>query len=248
MKFINKYQSSNFNKRKSGSSIKYIIIHYTAIEDYFEAIQHLCSKDNKVSCHFLINKKGAIYYLVNTKNRAWHAGQSYWNKDTDINSESIGIEMVNSGHHILFESYNLNQIKALIKLLQYLVNKYKIDPINILGHSDIAPYRKIDPGQKFPWKKISKNNIVFKLKKLSNKKKDELDYFLYKKFKNSQKKKVLFILKSIGYNIKPATKSDKKYIILIKAYQMHFRQKNVSGKIDRETYKILLSHYNQILT
>ena len=80
----------------------------------------------------------------------------------------------------------------------------------------------------------------------SNKKKEELDYFLYKKFKNSQKKKVLFILKSIGYNIKPATKSDKKYIILIKAYQMHFRQKNVSGKIDRDTYIILLSQKNVI--
>ena len=102
MKFIYNHKSPNFNKRKSGSSIKYIIIHYTAIKNSNEAIKHLCYKKNKVSSHFLIDKEGEIFNLVNLKKRAWHAGRSCWLKDFDINSQSIGIELDNSGHHLYF--------------------------------------------------------------------------------------------------------------------------------------------------
>ena len=248
MKFIKKYQSPNFDKRKAGSSIEFIIIHYTAMKDDIAAVQHLCKKKSKVSCHFLINKIGKIYYLVDENKRSWHAGKSYWKKPRDLNSQSIGIEIDNSGHHILFENYNKNQIGSLINLLNYLVKKYKINPIKILGHSDIAPYRKIDPGPKFPWKRISKKKLTFFPKKLLKKREKELERFFFKKFSKNQKKKVLFILKGIGYDVNLAIKNDIKYRILVKAYQMHYRQKKISGKIDKETYAILLSHYNEILT
>ena len=102
MKFINKYKSVNFNLRKKGHKIKYIILHYTAIKTDYEAIQHLIDKKNKVSSHFLINKKGKIFSLVDIKKRAWHAGQAFWKGDRDINSNSIGIELDNTGHYINF--------------------------------------------------------------------------------------------------------------------------------------------------
>ena len=115
MKFIDKYKSANFNKRKKGTFLNYIILHYTAMKDYKEALSQLCDKNNKVSSHFLINKSGDIYYLVNIMNRAWHAGKSKWRKVSDINSESIGIEIDNSGHLYNFENYTSKQIDSLIK-------------------------------------------------------------------------------------------------------------------------------------
>ena len=167
MKFINKYKSVNFNLRKKGHKIKYIILHYTAIKSDYNAIQHLTDKNNKVSSHFLINKKGKIFNLVNLKKRAWHAGQSFWKGDRDINSNSIGIELDNTGHYINFERYTKNQIDSLIELLNFLKKKYDINNLNFLGHSDIAPYRKNDPGEKFPWKKLSKHNLGFFPNKLT---------------------------------------------------------------------------------
>ena len=114
MKLINKYKSPNYSFRKKPFLIKYVIIHYTAINSYNGAIQYLCNKSNKVSSHFLINKLGDIYYLVNIKYRAWHAGISYWKKEGDINSNSIGIELDNSGHHLNFEKYTSKQISSII--------------------------------------------------------------------------------------------------------------------------------------
>ena len=105
MKFINKYQSKNYDLRDNKSDIKYIILHYTAMKSDIEAINHLCDKNNKVSAHFVVSKSGTIYNLVDMNFRAWHAGLSSWKKEKDINSYSIGIELDNSGHHLKFENY-----------------------------------------------------------------------------------------------------------------------------------------------
>ena len=249
MKFINKYKSVNFNLRKKGHKIKYIILHYTAIKSDYKAIQHLIDKKNKVSSHFLINKKGKIFSLVDLKKRAWHAGQSFWKGDKDINSNSIGIELDNTGHYINFEKYTKIQIDSLIKLLHFLKKKYDIDDLNFLGHSDISPYRKNDPGEKFPWKKLFKHNLGYFPTKLSEK-----EYIKIKKKLNLKKNKslnqsVLYMLSNIGYDISQNEKSNKKnFFLLIRAYQMHFRQKLVNGKLDKETLKMIISHFNQTLT
>ena len=231
MKFINKYKSVNFNVRKKGHKIKYIILHYTAIKSDYKAIQHLIYKKNKVSSHFLINKKGKIFSLVDLKKRAWHAGQSFWKGDRDINSSSIGIELDNTGHYINFERYTKNQIDSLIKLLNFLKKKYDIDNLNFLGHSDISPYRKNDPGEKFPWKKLSKYQIgtwhnlnhkkLEKLRKLSVNIKEKLEFF-----KN---------LNKIGYLKTKISNNQKK---LIKSFQRRYRQELINGKIDQECLKI----------
>ena len=136
MKFIKKFKSLNYNDRKI-SSINHIIIHYTNLPNHTEAIKYLCSSEKKVSSHFLISKKGDIYNLVPEVHRAWHAGLSKWEDKTDINSSSIGIEL-DYFPNDFNKKYSNKLIQSLIELLKYLINKYKIDKKNILGHSDIA--------------------------------------------------------------------------------------------------------------
>ena len=253
MNFINKYKSANFNFRKKGHKIKYIILHYTAIKSDYEAIQHLIDKQNKVSSHFLINKKGKIFSLVDLRKRAWHAGQSFWKGDKDINSNSIGIELDNTGHYINFEKYTKNQIDSLVKLLSFLKKKYDISNLNFLGHSDISPYRKNDPGEKFPWKKLSKYNLGFFPIKLTEREyvkvKKKLNLNLNLNKNKSLNQSVLYMLSNIGYDISHIEKNNRKnFFLLIRAYQMHFRQKLVNGKLDKETLKLIVSHFNQTLT
>ena len=249
MKFIEKYKSPSFDIRKKDSSLNYIIIHYTAIKSYKEALGHLCEKKNKASSHFIISKSGEIFYLVDIMNRAWHAGRSYWKGIIDINSESIGIEMDNSGHHYNFENYTPKQINSLILLLKYILKNYKINQQNILGHSDISPYRKIDPGERFPWNKLKKNNLSFFPNELFQNTKNKIERYLEKKLDNRNKQyRLLYMLNKIGYDIRAAKKDKKKYYMLIKAYQMHYRQSLISGKLDLETYNLILSHYNEELT
>ena len=249
MKFVNKYKSVNFNVRKKGHKIKYIILHYTAIKSDYMAIKHLIDKKNRVSSHFLINKKGKIFSLVDIKKRAWHAGQSFWKGDRDINSNSIGIELDNTGHYINFERYTKNQVDSLIKLLNFLKKKYDIDNLNFLGHSDISPFRKNDPGEKFPWKKLSKHNLGFFPIELTAVEYEKVKKQLKLKTNKSLKQSILYMLSKIGYDISQIKKNNEQnYFLLIRAYQMHFRQKLVNGKLDEETLKMIVSHFNQTLT
>jgi len=248
MKFINKYKSPNYNKRCKQLSIKYVIIHYTAMRTDVESINHLCDKNNKVSSHFLINRIGKIFNLVNVKYRAWHAGRSYWQKERDINSNSIGIEMDNSGYHLDFENYNSLQFKSIVKLLIFLKKKYKIKSHNILAHSDISPYRKIDPGEKFPWNKLSAFKIVTMPKLLGKKLSAKIDLHLNNLSLRSNEKKTLHMLEIIGYDVKQAKGNKKKFNTLIRAYQMHYRKSVVNGYLDNNTYEIIKSHFNQSLT
>jgi len=143
------YDSSN--KRL----IKYIIIHYTGMKNQKLALERLQSKVAKVSSHYVISKNGKIFQLVEDFNIAWHAGVSKWEKDINLNSKSIGIELVNNG----FEKFPLKQIKSLIILLKHLKKKHKIKKKYVLGHSHIAPQRKIDPGPLFPWFFLAKNGL-----------------------------------------------------------------------------------------
>ena len=159
MKLIHKFKSPNFNKRES-KKIKYLIIHYTALKDCSESLKYLCNKSKKVSSHYLISQQGDIYNLVSEKMRAWHAGISYWKSETDINSASIGIELDYSPNHTN-NTYKKKMIKSLINLIKMLKKKYNIHNNNILGHSDISPYRKLDPGPKFPWKKLAKFDLIY---------------------------------------------------------------------------------------
>ena len=143
---INKIKCLNYEKSNK-RSIKYIIIHFTGMKNQKLAIKRLQSKVAKVSSHYIISKNGKIFQLVNDLDIAWHAGKSKWENDINLNSKSLGIELVNNG----YEEYPYKQIKNLISLIKYLKKKYKIKKKYVLGHSHIAPDRKTDPGPLFPW-------------------------------------------------------------------------------------------------
>ena len=220
--------SPNYSRNsRPKKSIKFIIIHYTGMQSEIESINRLINKNSKVSCHYLINRKGTIMQMVKENKIAWHAGVSKWKNIKNLNKNSIGIELVNKGHFFGYENYSNLQINSLIKLCSKLKKKYKIHKENFLGHSDIAPNRKIDPGEKFPWKKLSN----YQLGKWYNLKKDEI--------LSVDKKKLFFKnLYKIGYRyfkIGKRVKSDK---LIIKAFQRRYNPKKITGYIDLKTLKI----------
>ena len=152
--------SPNFNLRKRTKfKVKYLIFHYTGMKSEAKAIKRLTNFKSKVSCHYFIKKNGGIIQMVPDLYTAWHAGISSWKNDNLLNSKSIGIEISNPGHEYNYSTFNKKQIKSLIKISNTLIKNYKIKKENVLGHSDISPLRKIDPGEKFPWEFLSKKKI-----------------------------------------------------------------------------------------
>ena len=229
MKIILNY-SPNFSKKKrTAKDIKFIIIHYTGMQSEIESINRLTDVKSKVSCHYLINRKGQIIKMVEDINIAWHAGKSKWKNFTSLNNNSIGIELVNKGHKFGYQNFKKKQINSLLKLCKKLKTKYKIKNENFLGHSDIAPLRKIDPGEKFPWKKMSENNIGKWYKK-------KIPLI---KPTNRPIEKIFFKnLKLIGYRYFRLEKRSTKDKKIIKSFQQHYLPNNVTGKIDQKTFKI----------
>ncbi|MBT5242454.1 MAG: N-acetylmuramoyl-L-alanine amidase [Rhodospirillaceae bacterium] len=151
--------SPNFGDRRDGTSITMLVFHYTGMENCESALAHLCDADAEVSAHLLIDEDGTAYRLVEDDRRAWHAGASFWRGETDINSASIGIELVNPGHEYGYKAFPQPQIDALIAFSQDLISEYAIPATGVVGHSDIAPGRKSDPGELFPWKRIASSGI-----------------------------------------------------------------------------------------
>ena len=197
------------------------------------AIKKLCDFNSNVSAHYFIKKNGYILNLVPDLYEAWHAGKSRWGNYKSLNKSSIGIEIQNSGHENKYEKFTLNQISSLKKLLKKLIINYKINQKNVLGHSDIAPDRKLDPGEKFPWKSLSKLKLAYwhgleekKIKKLR-----------LKKLNKDEEKKFFESIKKIGYmRIKDLNINHNK--ILIKSFQRRFRQSLINGIADQECLSI----------
>jgi len=225
--------SPNFNPVKRGKSqIKFIIFHYTGMKKESAAINRLTNIQSQVSSHYLIKNNGEIVNLVPDLYIAWHAGVSSWKNFNLLNKDSIGIEISNPGHEFNYKIFSKKQINSLLRLTRHLIKKYKIDPKNILGHSDISPDRKKDPGEKFPWKYLAKKNIGIwhKLEKkdLKNFRGNKIDHLSQKTFFNNMYK--------IGYSKKSVKKVKlRKYqTFVIKAFQRRYRQELVNGRIDKE--------------
>ena len=232
--------SPNFYQNNRGpKEIEFVIIHYTGMQSEIDSLKRLKNPKSKVSCHYLINRKGKIIQMVEEKDIAWHAGKSKWNKFNNLNFNSIGIELVNRGHKFGYQNFPKTQIKTLIALCKNLKKKYRIKNENFLGHSDIAPIRKIDPGEKFPWEKLSKYGLGKWYHKYKNSSKLDLEK---SKLDLEKIEKAFFKnLKKIGYRYFNVHKRDKKDKKIIKSFQQHFLPKNITGVIDKKTYKI--SHY-----
>ena len=230
LNLIRNYSINFDTPERNNKDINFVIIHYTGMKSETAAIKRLCNSKSKVSSHYFIKKNGEILNLVPDNFIAWHAGKSRWKKNFFLNKNSIGIEIQNPGHSFNYPNFSEKQIVALKKLLRFLMKKYKVLKKNVLGHSDIAPERKKDPGEKFPWHRLSKGGfcIWHKLKKKN------LEKFRKLSLSNFDKKIFINNLNKIGYNCDKGYSNDIKQRLLTIAFQRRFRQELVDGKIDKE--------------
>ena len=231
--------SPNFNPlKREKNQIKFLIFHYTGMKKESDAINKLTAIQSEVSSHYLIKKNGEIITLIPDLYIAWHAGKSSWGNYKSLNKDSIGIEITNSGHKFNYKKFPKTQINSVLKLSRFLIKNYKIDPRNILGHSDIAPDRKKDPGEKFPWKYFSQNKVGLwhSIKKKELKKNRKI------KITNVDKRNFLKNLFKMGYPKKNQKSLNKERYLkfVIKAFQRRYRQDVVDGKIDQEC--LIISH------
>ena len=249
---IQTFQSESFSTR-----IRFVVIHYTSI-DWENSLKVLTNERYEVSSHYLIPEGGddtysdqiKIFQLVDEENRAWHAGISQWEERTNINDQSIGIELVNqaecsvrqgsqydytNNYICLFSEFDSDQIDQLILLLKDILSRHdEIKPTYIVGHSDISPDRKFDPGPKFPWKKLYENGIGA-----------WYDDQTFEKYNNQFKRKIPDInqiqcaLKRYGYGIEVTNKMDQQTFFVIRAFQYHFTPNKSDGSISVDTVSAL---------
>jgi N-acetylmuramoyl-L-alanine amidase len=227
--------SINFSpSKRSEKQIQYIVLHYTGMKKESKAIEKLCDEKSKVSSHYFIRNTGKVLRLVPDLYEAWHAGKSSWKNLKSLNKNSIGIEINNPGHQHGYKKFDRKQISSLKKLLKYLIKKYSIKKKNILGHSDIAPYRKKDPGEKFPWSELYRYNLCHG----HNLNKKNIKKFRKIKLNLIEQIKFLKNLYKMGYSRFDNRLFNKKKSILVKAFQRRFRQDLIDGKIDKECFLI----------
>jgi N-acetylmuramoyl-L-alanine amidase len=209
---------------RGGATIDMLVLHYTGMRTANEALARLCDPSAKVSAHYTIDEDGTVYAHVPEARRAWHAGQSYWAGATDINACSIGVELVNPGHEFGYRDFAEDQIASLITLCHSILMRHPIPSWRVLGHSDVAPARKDDPGELFPWQKLAKAGIGLwpQAAAKSEMAADGLSLF--------------------GYD--PNCPQDK----TVAAFQRHFRPKKLDGQWDRECAGLLAWLLNKIVT
>ncbi|MEG3146094.1 N-acetylmuramoyl-L-alanine amidase [Sphingomonas sp. RT2P30] len=212
--------SPNFNERRLPVSM--IVLHYTGMVDGGAALERLCDPVAEVSSHYLIDEDGTIHRLVAEEKRAWHAGKSRWRGIEDVNSASIGIELVNPGHEFGYRPYSEEQIDALVPLLSAIKERHGITRGNVVGHSDIAPMRKQDPGELFPWNRLARVRLA-----LPRPTKNLMD-------PGWSDAGFLVALERFGYDV-----TDK--LAAIVAFQRRYRPELIDGTIDGECRCILLA-------
>jgi len=230
LKITSNYSPNFSTPKRQKKNIKYIIIHYTGMKNELSALNRLTDYKSKVSAHYFIKKNGKILNLVPDLYEAWHAGKSNWKNIQSLNRYSIGIEIQNPGHENFYEKFSNKQMNSVKKLLRFLTKKYRLNCKNILGHSDIAPNRKKDPGENFPWKELAKHKLA-QWYKLDEKK---LKQYRLKNINSSDENKFFINLYKIGYTRVQLKSSAIKKRLITKAFQRRFRQSLVNGICDKE--------------
>ncbi len=226
----------NAEARRNGVRPVFLIMHYTGMSSAEKAIDWLARAESKVSCHYVVDERGAITQLVPEKLRAWHAGVSYWQGETDINSHSIGIEIQNPGHSDGYPDFPAAQIKAVIALSRDIIRRHKLSPQNILAHSDVAIGRKIDPGEKFPWARLAREGVGHWVRPSPIR--DGTDDFVISA-RGEMVSAAQRLLAEFGYNIVDSGELDAETSKVIRAFQLHFRPRRVDGRLDRSTLSTL---------
>lgn len=218
MKILN-YPSPNFNDRAANKQLCFIVLHYTDMQCARAALERLADPESKVSAHYLISKTGEIFQIVNDAKRAWHAGQGYWQGETDLNSTSLGIELDNGGHTFGPEPYPEAQLSALLFLLEKLCTTHGIARTNIIGHSDLAPTRKQDPGEHFPWQWLQHQGYGIEIS--AEPQRPPASTLL----------EIQQQLRMIGYDCPLTNALDPVTTAVITAFQRHFTPQEISGNI-----------------
>jgi N-acetylmuramoyl-L-alanine amidase len=211
--------SPNFDER-NGTPVTILVLHYTGMPTGEGALKTLTTPESKVSSHYLVMADGAILRLVQEDKRAWHAGRSWWRGRRDVNADSIGIEIVNPGHEWGYVPFPDVQMESVLRLVKDIVERHGIKPIDVVGHSDIAPTRKEDPGELFDWALLARHGLALgPVKPLADPHWTDAG--------------TLMALERFGYDVTDG-------VAAIRAFQRHFRPSRCDGVIDGETRAVLL--------
>lgn len=223
--------SPNFDERKGGAP-DIILLHYTGMQTGKAALDRLTSAESKVSSHYVVFEDGRIVQCVQETKRAWHAGVSHWAGETDINSASIGIEIVNPGHEFGYRNFPLRQIAAVISLCKSILTRYDIRPDRVLAHSDVAPSRKQDPGERFPWQLLHESGIGHWVRPVPA----NMDGVkLHPGDRGEAVSRLQRTFAGYGYGIEETGVYDEATRDVVTAFQRHFRQARIDGIADPST-------------
>ncbi|MEQ1670340.1 MAG: N-acetylmuramoyl-L-alanine amidase [Hyphomicrobium sp.] len=228
----NVHPAVNIEPRRGVKKPSLLILHYTGMASAAKAIDWLARPESKVSCHYVIDEAGCVTQMVPERLRAWHAGVSYWRGETDINSRSIGIEIQNPGHEDGYPDFPARQMAAVIALSQDIVKRNRIGPEGVLAHSDVAPERKVDPGEKFNWALLARHGLGLWVRP-SPLKADDAGLSIGatgEHVANAQR-----LLSQYGYNIQQTGIFDAAMAKVVRGFQLHFRPKRPNGHLDRST-------------
>ncbi len=226
--------SPNFNARTAPPDM--VVLHYTGMQTGETALARLRDPEAQVSSHYLVEEDGRIFRLVPEERRAWHAGKSFWRGETDINSVSVGIEIVNPGHEFGYRPFPDAQIEAVIALVADIRSRWDVPDARILGHSDVAPRRKQDPGELFPWKRLAQagHGLWF-----------DPDPAPGAALTVGDAGPGVFVLQAglhrLGYEPLPSGTYDEDTAIMVTAFQRHWRPERVDGIADGDTRARLMA-------
>lgn len=235
--------SPNQEPRPVGIAIDTLVLHYTGMKSAKAALARLCDPEAKVSAHYLVDEDGAVFLLVPEEKRAWHAGTSSWRGESNINDRSIGIELVNPGHEFGYRPFPEKQMAALIPLLREILARHPIPQCRVLGHSDVAPGRKSDPGELFDWHRLAESGIGLWPESVGP---ESVGPKSAKKHPTKKKplppappppvSEVQSMLWAYGYSVPRNGVLDSETKNALMAFQRHFRPERVDGAIDAETF------------
>lgn len=237
--------SPNFDQRASDQAPKMLVFHYTGMESNIEAIKRLCDPKSMVSAHYVIEEDGTCSQLVDEAYRAWHAGESSWAGNHDINSCSIGIELCNPGHDWGYRHFPEEQMRTLINLSKGILHRNSISSYLVLGHSDIAPHRKMDPGEFFDWERLANHGIgVWPSKTVVA---DKTIWSGTTPIEPSDIRRIQKKLADFGYNIGITGELNQETAAVAKAFQRHFQTNKIDGELNNHMETILDNLLLQII-
>lgn len=225
----------NFNERRGGQSPDILLLHYTGTPTVEFAIELLTSGEREVSCHYLVHEDGRIVHMVDEDMRAWHAGVSSWEGRDDVNSRSIGIEIANPGHGPEYRDFPDAQIEAVIALSRDIISRHAIQPRHVLAHSDVAPGRKVDPGEKFPWAVLARHGVGLWVEPETQ----PCGLAIRPGDTGKHVAELQYALAAFGYDIEANGAYDGWTHTVVRSFQMHYRPACCDGVADDQTRAVL---------